>query len=255
MMSKTFTINIVTLSPSSLPNGTVGTPYLQIISHGGGNTGQESYSIQGGSLPDGLTLAPLTSTTAVISGTPTTAGTSAFFIQVNDGVVSCNKAYTLEVESACPDWTTLLWGVANQGGVGAGSGTFTPDSTTGDSFAATASAPDGGGADFGIGNNTGTIAYNGTGCDCNLHYDAILVGDSNFIGGTIGITLLPDFLVLAVVSLNGGASGSADVPFTIPDTLGADKTIAVDVLAQCPVAGIAGGLISISLSGQITNVP
>lgn len=65
---------------SLLPGGTVGTVYNVTVAATGG-TGTRSWSILSGNLPVGLTLNP---STGVISGTPTTAGTSSFTIQVQD---------------------------------------------------------------------------------------------------------------------------------------------------------------------------
>ena len=77
------TVNITT---SSLPNGTVQTAYSATLQATGGTT-PYAWSVTSGSLPASLSLA---SATGIISGTPTTAGTSSFTIQVTDGAQ--NKA-------------------------------------------------------------------------------------------------------------------------------------------------------------------
>ena len=64
----------------SLPDGSVGAAYSQSIVATGGQT-PITWSITVGSLPAGLTLNP---STGVISGTPTSVGTSAFTAQVVD---------------------------------------------------------------------------------------------------------------------------------------------------------------------------
>ena len=68
------------ITTSSLPNGTVGQPYSATLSASGG-TLPNSWSLTSGALPDGLALA---SSTGLISGTPTSPGTTNFTVQVTD---------------------------------------------------------------------------------------------------------------------------------------------------------------------------
>ena len=70
----------VTITTSSLPNGTVGTAYSATLSASGGTT-PYTWSISAGSLPAGLTL---NASTGAITGTPTTAGTFSFTAKVTD---------------------------------------------------------------------------------------------------------------------------------------------------------------------------
>ena len=61
----------LTITTTSLPNGTVGTAYSQTLAATGGAT-PYTWSVYSGSLPAGLSLG---SSTGTISGTPTTAQT------------------------------------------------------------------------------------------------------------------------------------------------------------------------------------
>jgi len=70
---------IVTLLPTILPGGIVGTPYSQLIT-GSGGTGPYSFGVTAGVLPDGVTLTSV----GLLSGTPTTVGTSVVTIQGTD---------------------------------------------------------------------------------------------------------------------------------------------------------------------------
>ncbi len=69
-----------TISPSSLPDGTVGTAYSVTLTASGGNE-PYTWSVVGGDLPDGLTL---DSSTGIISGTPSIAQTYSFIVRADD---------------------------------------------------------------------------------------------------------------------------------------------------------------------------
>lgn len=69
------------VTTTMLPGGTVSTAYSQAVAWTGG-TSAFTWTVISGSLPAGLTIG---SSTGIISGTPTTAGTSSFTVQVTDG--------------------------------------------------------------------------------------------------------------------------------------------------------------------------
>jgi hypothetical protein len=83
----------IRLSPSRLPKGTVNQPYSKTITASGGNGGY-TFTVESGNLPPGLHL----STSGVLSGTPTEAGSFTFTIAVTDGF-GCDgkRPYTLVV--------------------------------------------------------------------------------------------------------------------------------------------------------------
>lgn len=104
---------IITVNPAALPNGTVGTPYNELVSASGG-TAPYTFSVSSGALPTGLVLNP---TTGVISGTPTTAATFNFTITAADanGCLG-SRPYTITMAApGCPvitlDPATLPAGV------------------------------------------------------------------------------------------------------------------------------------------------
>jgi Ice-binding-like/Putative Ig domain/IPTL-CTERM motif len=70
----------ITLAPPTLPVGRVGVAYSQQITATGG-TGSYTFSVASGTLPAGLTL----SSGGLLSGTPTTAGSSPVTIAATDG--------------------------------------------------------------------------------------------------------------------------------------------------------------------------
>jgi hypothetical protein len=66
---------------TSLPNSFVEMAYYQLVQASGGSGIYTNWEILFGTLTSGLTLNPVT---GVISGIPTTSGTSSFTIQVTD---------------------------------------------------------------------------------------------------------------------------------------------------------------------------
>jgi hypothetical protein len=85
------------LETSSLPEGIVGLAYSQTLAAIGG-TSPYTWSVTKGTLPAGLKLQ---SSSGVISGTLTTAGSSTFTVQVKDsGKQSATAALTIEVAAS-----------------------------------------------------------------------------------------------------------------------------------------------------------
>ena len=68
------------VNPTTLPNGTVGTPYSVTFSSPGG-TAPFTFAVTAGTLPPGLTLTP---STGVLTGIPTFAGPFTFTITATD---------------------------------------------------------------------------------------------------------------------------------------------------------------------------
>lgn len=83
------------LSPDTLPNGRVGEPYSAGFSASGGRPGY-TFSVLGGGLPPGVTF-----TGSSLTGTPTTAGTYRFTVNVTDaaGTVTGNL-YSVTIDAA-----------------------------------------------------------------------------------------------------------------------------------------------------------
>lgn len=86
-----------TISPISLPSGTVGVAYSQTVSVSG-PAPPYTVRVASGTLPSGLTLA----LSGALSGTPTTAGSWSFTISAfsSSGVVVASRSYTLAVVAA-----------------------------------------------------------------------------------------------------------------------------------------------------------
>lgn len=82
------TVSSMSITTASLPAATVGIAYSQTLAVAGG-TSPYTWSVSVGALPAGLNL---NSATGVISGTPTTSGTSTFTVSVSDSSATVNTA-------------------------------------------------------------------------------------------------------------------------------------------------------------------
>ena len=93
--SYSVTINLVplTINPTSLPAGTVGTAYSQTVVASGG-TGPYTYTVSAGTIPTGLTLG----SGGTITGTPSAAGAFTFTVQATDAVSTTGtRSYTVNI--------------------------------------------------------------------------------------------------------------------------------------------------------------
>jgi hypothetical protein len=102
----TLTVNpLLTIPTASLANGTVGALYTSIVTASGGTT-PLTWSVSAGTLPAGLALDPAT---GIISGAPTTAGTSTFTISITDASgANKTKQLTIEIVAVLGITTTTL---------------------------------------------------------------------------------------------------------------------------------------------------
>ncbi len=94
---------VITLTPTTLPNGAIGTPYSATVTASGG-TAPYTYAVSLGSLPPPLAL---DSATGAITGTPTTVGTYSFAITATDanGCLA-TQLYSIVIAAAgCPPIT------------------------------------------------------------------------------------------------------------------------------------------------------
>ncbi len=98
------TITIMGISPTTLPNGNINTPYAQVLSATGGAPNY-TWSVISGTLPPGLTLGPCIASrtgNCNLGGTPTTIGTYPFTVKVSDGETPpsvATVAYSIDIQS------------------------------------------------------------------------------------------------------------------------------------------------------------
>ncbi|WP_416797416.1 Ig-like domain repeat protein [Ciceribacter azotifigens] len=92
-ISVTVTAPTISISPTSVPGGTVGASYSQSLTASGG-TGPYTFAVTAGALPVGLTL----SSGNLLSGTPIAGGTFNFTVTATDnGGYTGSRAYSLTV--------------------------------------------------------------------------------------------------------------------------------------------------------------
>jgi hypothetical protein len=98
--SGTQNTQVLSISPASLSDGTIGAAYTQTIQVTG-DVPPFTWSVPSGALPLGLSLAPGLGSWVSISGTPSMAQTNvAFTIQVSDSTgQSAKHAYEVSIKS------------------------------------------------------------------------------------------------------------------------------------------------------------
>ena len=100
----------VTITTASLPNGTVNTAYSAVVNASGGCTPYK-WSLTSGALPAGVTTSVSSTTTSLnLAGTPTTAATYSFAVEVTDcgGNVS-QVSYTVVIQATANHVVDLSW--------------------------------------------------------------------------------------------------------------------------------------------------
>jgi Putative Ig domain/Cohesin domain len=189
---------VVTVSPSSLPNGDVGAAYSQPITATGG-TSPYSFAVTSGTLPTGLTL----STGGVLSGTPTATGSFSFTVTATDASSHTGtQHYTIAINPAVAISTTTLanWTVSQPGYgqtilASGGMGTF--------SFSATGTLP------TGLTLSTGGV-LSGTPTAQGSFSFTVTAGDS--LGGSASqsyTVVINPAVAITTTALPGGSTGTA----------------------------------------------
>lgn len=227
VIQKTFIISIYgIITGSELDDATLNSAYSTTFTPSPNLTGALTYSIVGGSLPDGLTL---NSSTGEISGTPTVDGAYQINVRVSNGTVSCNKVFDLFVDSAGPCelfYRNIVWDPVNASGTSA-SGTTNLN-------VATANVETFVNGDFSQVIITGSISYQGPAFQCRLRIDYANYIDTNGnIGGSNDVLQDGNPILNFVDSGNTGPdSGFLNFSVDVADSP-APSLITIQFLLQC----------------------
>ena len=201
----------VAVGTSSLPSGTLGKSYAATIVASGGIAPYQ-WTVNNGSLPQGLTLG---AGTGSVAGTPSSSGTSTFSIQVRDSkqhIASANLAITISASPSTPPTSTpaittnsLAGGILGKAysaalAVAGGTGPYQWDVSGG-------SLPKGLTLGASSGAVTGTPSASGTSTFTVQVRDSKQRVDSANLA--IKITMSSTPLAITTNSLSGGTAGTA----------------------------------------------
>ncbi|WP_260705973.1 beta strand repeat-containing protein [Edaphobacter flagellatus] len=270
------TVNPAPTISGNAPAGTVGTPYSATLTASGGS-GALKWGIAGGSLPAGLTF---NTSTGVISGTPTAAGsatitlqvtdssdvpltvTSRQTIQINSGVVTLSiggnppagtvgVAYTTTLQ-ATGGTSPYVWSVIS-GNLPAGlslsaSGVISGTPTSSGSSVFTIQAQDASG-------NKASAVF---GITINAANSVLSIGNPTLPGGTVGVPYTgtipisggvgPYTCAVAGGSLPAGLTLNSNCTVSGTPTTAGTSTVAVSVTDSGNPTQTATGTVTITIS-------
>lgn len=241
--TKTYTVyigtNSLTVSPATLPNGSLTVAYNQTVTASGGS-GSYSFAVTSGSLPNGLNLAAGGS----ITGTPTASGVFNFTVTATDTFNNTgSRAYTVTVGANIltvtpPTQPNGTVGVAYSQNFGAtgGTGTYT--------FARTSGALPNGLSLSSAGVLSGTPTVAGT-----FNFD-VTATDTNFNTGTrsYSVTVNPAALTINPATLPAATVGTAYSQTVVAS--GGNGNYSYTVLSGALPAGL-----NMDSAGNITGTP
>ena len=212
----------MSVNPSSLPNGFLGTAYNQTIS-GSGGTGPYTFVVSSGSLPNGLSL----SSGGTLSGTPSAGGSFTFTVQGTDSVGNTGvRTYTVNIgtnsltvnPSSLPNGTQSV-PYSQTVTASGGTGPYTFALSSG-SLPAGLSISSGGvisGTPTGSGPSTFTVRATDSVANTGSQTYTISIG-SNIL--TVTPASLPNGTQGTAYSQTFGASGGTPPPYTFTRTSG-----------------------------------
>lgn len=199
----TITAPTITLSPTSLSNGTQNSAYNATIAASGGRTSY-TYAMTAGTIPSGISLA----SNGILSGTPSSIGISNFTVTATDASgYTGNRAYSLTIVTPVTVTLSPSTGALTAGtAYAAYSGSITASGGTSYTYAVTTGA-----LPTGLTLNATTGAISGTPTTTGTSTFSITATDvsSASASGSYTITINAPTISLAPTSLPSGSQNSA----------------------------------------------
>ncbi len=247
--------DVINVSPSTLPNGTVNVAYSQVLTASGG-VSPYSFVVASGTLPTGITL----SSSGLLLGTPTQAGNASFTVLVTDSndcsttlnyalAINCplptlsptsqnfaaaggNNTVSVTLPATC-NWTAVsnaAWITVTSGASGTGNG------TVGYSVAANAGPARNG--TITIGGQTFTVSQ-ASNCTYSINPTSTNA-PAGGTSGTVAVTASDNACTwtavsnAAWISVTAGASGSGNgsVSYTVTANNGLARTGTITIAGQ-----------------------
>ncbi|MCC7203175.1 MAG: putative Ig domain-containing protein, partial [Nitrospirae bacterium] len=241
--TRTLAITIFTslaVSTSSLADGTANWAYSQTLAAAGGKT-PFAWSLTAGTLPAGLTL---NSSTGVISGTPTSAGTANVTVQVTDSNgATATQALSITIFTALSFNTSSL-----------------PDGTVSLAYSQTLAAGGGktpyvwsvvsGSLPAGLALNSTTGVVGGTPTAAGISNFTLRVADSN--GAQADSALSINIFTALSITTASLADATVNLPYTQTLVSTGGKS---PVAWTIPVGNLPAGLTLNSATGVINGIP
>jgi sugar lactone lactonase YvrE len=237
----------ITLSPSSLTNGTgtVGVAYGPATFTASGCTSNQcTFSSTG--LPGGLSLNSTSGDSAALSGTPTAAGTFTFTVTVMDSgsLPQSSETYTITISAGTP---TVSWSTAPPASAAYNS-QFTVAATSNSTGAITYSTIGG------CSNNLGVVTMTSGTTACQVSASA--AADANYTTGSVGPTSVTASLAnQPTPTVNVSSPATYNTQQTLTTTGGSGTgpvTYSVGASTACTVSGATLSITSGTGSCSVT---
>ena len=225
----------ISVSPTTIPNGTRGTAYSRTLTANGG-TAPRTWSVSSGALPAGLTL----STTGVVSGTPTATGSFTFVARAQDSSSGTGapyagtRSYTFSIAEILPVANAVSATVA----YGSTANPITLDITGGPATSVAVAANGTHGTATAVGTSITYSPTAGYAGPDSFTYTATNVAGTS-AAATVTITVLPQPPVTGAASATVGFNSTSN-PITLNLSGGAATSVAVATNATNGTATASG---------------
>jgi len=241
----------LTITTSSLPNGATGSAYSTQLQSTGGS-GSVTWSLQAGSsLPTGLTL----SNSGLISGTPSVAGTTGFYVQATDSVTTAvaHLGILVNVSTLLVPTGSLPNGTQNSSyqGVIQASGGVTPYTIT----VISGSLPPALTFSNCNGGCNGAFQLSGTPTTTGTYSFTVKISDSEATPQTVTKSYTVNITAASPLSINSGNTASGEVALPFSFILDAGGGTQPYTWSLASASGPLPSGLSISSAGQITGSP